>query len=702
MATAALWPMAVAAQTAPADPSSAQLDDVIVTAQRQEQRLQDVPVSITAVTSEELQARSVTSLSELQYSIPGLSSYDYGPGLEYIQIRGVSNSLGAPTVGIYLDEMPVTFTAQGSALDLRLIDLERIEVLRGPQATLYGEGSMGGTIRYLTRSPKLSGFNGFVEGEYSSTTDGAANTQFSGAVDVPLIEDRLGLRLVAAQENVGGYVDNATTGQADVNDVTISTIRGKLLFRPNDRLDISLLALHQESEQDNQNFGVNRRSTAGVESPNNDEYDLIQAVASYDFDGATLVASAGYVDRYTTVQYDLSPFYVPSLTAPAPFGFGLPVGFITEIPLISDTSSKAFSTDVHLSSRGDSRFGWIVGATYRDLDIEGVSAASTSPGSLPFTILASSYVQQSQSYSLYGEVSYAVTPRLRVLGGLRYYEDNRDQTSTSVSFDFPTVDNNEGTFDSLNPRLNVQYELSDTAMIYANAAKGFRSGGFNLTSAGGGVFTIPPTYAPDSIWTYEVGGKTRMFDNRLDLDLAVYRSNWTDVQSSNFVPGSAITVVTNSGQVSGWGVDFAATARPTDGLTLTATYGWNDLAYEENTADKLAGDPVDNAVRESYSASIDYRKPMASGVDGFARVDYQHAGSAQITLRNFGGQVIQRPARDLLNVRLGADFGAFEVAVFANNVFDEDAPNIIGPFGLFTENLEQRPRVVGISLRADF
>jgi outer membrane receptor protein involved in Fe transport len=239
-------------------------------------------------------------------------------------------------------------------------------------------------------------------------------------------------------------------------------------------------------------------------------------------------------------------------------------------------------------------------------------------------------------------------------------------------------------------------------MVYANVAKGFRSGGFNNTSAGLGIYPVPPTYRPDEIWTYEVGTKHQLFDNKVTLDASVFHSIWTDVQSNSFVPGSTLIVVTNSGKVKGWGIDLGVTARPTQELTLSGTLGLNNLEFKGVTADKLPGDPVDGAVRESWSASVDYRPALTDSITGIFRVDYQHAGKSRITARNFANGIIVRPGRDLVNLRVGAAVGPVEIALFADNLFDENNPLILGPFGVLAENLEQRPRVIGISFNGKF
>ncbi|WP_447763322.1 TonB-dependent receptor domain-containing protein [Sphingopyxis panaciterrae] len=214
---------------------------------------------------------------------------------------------------------------------------------------------------------------------------------------------------------------------------------------------------------------------------------------------------------------------------------------------------------------------------------------------------------------------------------------------------------------------------------------------------------IPPSYDSDEIWTYELGTKHRLFGGKLILDASVYRNEWLKVQSYTFVPGTTLAAVTNSGHVQGWGVDLSAMARLARDLTLTATYGWNNLKFDEATVDKAVGDPVDGAVRESWSASLDYRPALTADITGIFRIDYQHAGPSQITLRSFNvPEVIPRPGRDLINLRVGAGIGAVEVALFATNLFNEDAPNLIGPLGTISENIEQRPRVIGISANVKF
>ncbi|MDT9600591.1 TonB-dependent receptor [Sphingosinicella rhizophila] len=673
-------------------------NDIVVTAQRYEQRLQDVPISITAVTDEEIQARNAKLLADLQYAVPGLSMFGYGVGASYTQLRGVSNISGAATVGIYYDETPFTLSSVGLDPSAKLLDMERVEVLRGPQATLYGEGSMGGTIRYIPEAPQLDRIGGWAEGQWSDTKDGANNYVLEGAVNLPIVTDKIGVRIAASYERVGGWIDSVTTGERDINSADLYTVRGTLRLKPTDRLDVSLLGLYQKSAQDNQNFGVDQTTMAALETPLRDRTIFIQAKASYDFDFATLTGIAGYIDRDNSNTLDITSLYGPFLPL-----LGIPPGFITAIGLETVSEFKVYNGELRLASQGDGRLRWALGATFRNLEQTTTQSSTTAPNSLPFVLLLAGGPLENKSHAVYAELGYKIVPNLTATVGARYYSEHKTQRIESSNLGATSLDIGDGKFHSFNPRVNLSYEFSREAMIYANVAKGFRSGGFNLTSAGGGVIPVPPTYEPDEIWTYEAGGKLALARNRLVLDASVYRSIWSDVQAVTTAPGSALVYITNSGRVTGWGVDFSATARPVRALTLSGTFGWNNLAYTTTTADKFEGDPVDGAARLSYSASLDYRPMLTQAMTGIFRIDFQHAGRGQITVRNYVPALIrERPERDLLNVRAGVGFGPVELTVFANNLFNEKAPILIGPYGAIAENIEQRPRTIGISASTRF
>lgn len=676
------------------------LEEIVVTAQKYAQRLQDVPLSVSAVAGDEINARGATNLEDLQYSIPDLSAFKYGPGVEFIQIRGIASDVGGPTVGQYIDEMAISGVNSYSLYspDVRLIDMDRIEVLRGPQGTLYGQGSIGGTVRYVTASPSLTEMSGFVEGEGGAISDGGGSYRVNGAVTLPLVQDHLGLRLAGGYERDGGWIDSTTAGLANVNGADIKTGRAKLLLQPGDDLKVSVLFLHQDIDQNNQNFGIGGKTDAAVNTFDNSRYDLINGVVTYDLGSMLVTESIGYLDNHLEDQFDLTPYYLPVL---GPL-LGLPTGYITQIGYPATIDTRTLNDELRLSSQGQGPFHWTAGGFFQRSDIENDSLAHTAPAALPFSLLQNEVTSRSAAFSVFAEGTYKITSQLSALVGLRYYRDRESFDADTISFGLPTHDSGRATFHTVNPRFNLNYEFSSTSMVYFNAAEGFRSGGFNLTSAGMGVYPIPLTYKPDSLWSYEVGTKQQLLERKLELTASVYYNDWREVQSNFFAPGSAIEVVENGGKVTGWGTDLAVSAHPVAGLTVTASYGWNNLAYRTQTADKDVGDPVDNAVRESYSASVEYRHLVFGATNGFVRADYQHAGTAQITLRNFNDDIVHLPEHDRVNARLGLDFGRYQAAIVATNLFNDRHPVIPGPYGVLTENVEESPRMIGLNVTARF
>jgi len=666
-------------------------DVIIVTAQKREERILDVPLAITAITGIEIERRNSSSLMDLQYTVPGLSLTQNGPGQQRLQLRGITTSNGLPTVGQYLDEMPLSIDDNTQALDLRLLDIERVEVLRGPQGTLYGEGSMGGTIRYITTDPVLTRFESDAEAQVGMIADGGVAWRVNGVVNVPVIEDRVGVRLLAGYEDTGGWIDSAVTGEKDINKARILTLRGKILAQVTDNLEASILFLHQEQEQDYQNYGINRQSTALVQEINNPNYDLLNAVVRLDLGWAELMNSFGYQSAQNATRTDLSGVYVPLLPL-----LGFPAGFITSVGLNSTSDIEVLTDEIRLSSSPGGAFEWTVGLYGRTLDRTGVSLTVTAPGVAPFDLISATSTAESDAWAAFGELTWHTTESLTVTGGLRYFEEKRTLAAVSANFGVPASNTNEGSFDSLNPRLNISYDISLNGLVYASAAKGFRSGGFNAAAAGG-----PLSYDPEKLWTYEAGAKHQFFDRRLTVEGAVYYTDWDDVQSSFFNPGAALGYITNGGTVQGWGIDASLSARPTDGLTLSATYGWNNMEYKTASAEHAVGDPVDYAVRESWSGSIDYRRPVTDNVLGFARLDYQHAGPSFIINRGAGVNT-RIDSRDLLNAAVGIDLGALEVSLFVTNLTDDDTPIVPGPIGLIQQDVEQTPRVIGVNTKLHF
>ena len=673
------------------------LEEVLITAQKRTERDIDVPISTTVLTRQDIADRGARDLEDLQFAIPGFSALRYGPGEERAQMRGISSSYGRETIGRYLDEMPINSETVATSPDIRLLDMERIEILRGPQPTLYGDGSMGGTIRYVTASPDLRTTSASVTLDGNSVKDGANGYLANGYVSVPVVADSVGLRIAAGYEDQGGWIDRVPTGENDINGYKIGTIRAKLLVKLGDQSDLSFMFMHQKTDNPNQAFGIDGKTYGTVATPLNTNYNLANIVLRINLGFAELVETPGYIDYNIDSQFDLSPFYVPLLEAPPPFGFGLPPGYVTQIAQVSNSNLKTYSNELRLVSTPGTALSWAVGFDYRHTDAGGPTTTKTAPNQLPFELLGVSGDTVDKIWALWAEGGYKFAERWTATVGARYYHDETTETTTSTIFGVPSTSNQQATFTSTNPRVNLSYQLAKDQLVYVEAAKGFRSGGFNSS-------TQNPPYAPESLWTYELGSKGEYFDRKLSLEADVYYSDWKGVQDTFTLP-NGLAVIENGGHVTGPGFDVAATWTPIKNFEIGATYGWNDLKFTEvpPNGDKIVGDRPDFSVRNTWSAFTDYRHRIAAGLDVYGRVDFNHKGESQITFRQPPyNQVIPLPIQDILNLRLGLTFRNFDVSIYENNATNERAPIIPGPFGIIVDNVELRPRVYGVTVMAHF
>ena len=683
---------------APPTVAAAAPEEIIVTANKRSERLLDVPLSITAITGEDIARRNATNISDIQQIVPSFRIVQLGVGTQRVEIRGISQYVGQPTVGSYLDEVSVNAGAvQGSQLDVRLVDLDRIEVLRGPQPTLYGEGSVGGTVRYVAASPDLTRFGGHFDANVGFVTDGGTAERFDAVANLPIVADKLGVRIAVDHEDTGGYIDIPAIGRKDGNNISATTLRGKILAKPSDKLTLSLLIQHQSESQANQNFSAeNRTSIAAVPTPTKDVYTVGNLVASYDFGPVTLLSTTGIIDRHSTATYDVTPFYQRFFAL-----FGLPAN--TTVPEGSTAASYSETEEVRLTTNTKGPFRALLGGVYTNARTYGAFSIVTQP--VPFAPLAydSNGVTRSESWSIFGSAGYDITSRLTLSVGGRYFEEKR-RSVNSTAFGggpFSTLDQS-GKFHSFNPRIDLSYKTSPDGLVYFNAAKGFRSGGFNPPGRPG--VPIPPTFAPEKLYSYELGTKQQLMHRRAAVELSVYYNDYQGVQSpfpiydANGVQVSSAT--TNQGKANGIGVDFGASFKVTPAFTVAGNVGYNDVRFQSKSTARLKGDPLDLTPDLTWSAAGDYRHALNDRLGFTAHLDAGHTGQGVLTIRNFQPQTFSDPYT-LVNGRIGLDFKRFKLYGFANNIFDEN--RIVQPaFGGYAEPLRTRPRTVGIGVRADF
>ncbi|MBU3670917.1 MAG: TonB-dependent receptor [Sinobacteraceae bacterium] len=673
------------------------LAEVVVTAQRREQKLSEVPVAISAITAQEFQRRSAQSLDDIQAMVPSLRMVDIGPGSQRIQLRGVSQYLGQATVGNYIDEFSVTNPGPVGVAEVQLIDLERVEVLRGPQPALYGEGSMGGTIRYITADPDLETPRGSVAAEGSSTADGEMGYRVEGIASFPIAPGVAGLRLAAQKRKVGGWVDSPS-GE-DYNGREVTTVRAKLLAQPSEQFTVSLLGLYNESTQDSISFSLDGLKTAQKSiTPANQKYTLGVLQASYDFGAVTLQSVTGYLDQSSFARRDIGPF------------FNTLFGFPAFTAAFSDANGtfERVSQELRLTSRSDQTFRYLFGATVAEGKGGGPQFTTYKPAPFPafgiFNDRFDPYVK-SETTAIYGNLEFDFASRFTLEAGGRYFREKLTQRGTTTSFDAggPGVPRTstvagKGTFSTFNPRVSLRADF-DGRLVYASAARGFRSGGFNLAQG-----SQNPTFDPESLWTYEVGTKLSFLDNRLYLEAAVYYQDYTDIQSTNVTPLGG-TAVFNSGKADGSGVDLALVLRPTDTFRLTTSWGYNDVSFTTTAVDKRAGDPLDLVPPNNVSVAAEWRPAKSGNIQWTVNVDANYTEKGAIILRQIAAlgfrAVAPNDSRTLVNARVSADFGNYEIFGYGTNL--GNALKQVNPsFAAFVEPIFTQPRTIGAGIRYQF
>ncbi len=659
------------------------LEEVIVTAQKRDERLVDVPIALTAFTSAMLADTGAAQLSDFLQSAPGVGIVDNQSGQQNIQIRGINSTFGNAVVGYYLDELPFTLVGNTQLPDVRTYDLQRIEVLRGPQGTLYGDGSLGGTIRILTYDPELDGFAANADLISSSTSGGDGNFAAKGMMNMVFKEDVAGLRLVASEERFGGWIDNTTTGEKDQNTRDISNFRGKFRWVPTDRLDIVLSAWHTEEDVVGDALALDDMTTADPAPTYDTNYDLYGATIRYRFDSMDLVSATSYMD-YTADS----------------------VTWIAGIFDFTDlTDQNIFSQELRLASTGEGIFRWSTGLFYRSMDRH-------TQALLPAFAITQDLQLESDSYAAFGEGTFTLLDdKLDLTLGLRYFEDDRlyvEDVDPALLALIQSVDPTftgvvDETFDNASPRFNVAYRFSDDWNTYVNVAEGFRTGqpqpAISLGLAALFGIDIPSGIEPETLWSYEWGTKGILLDGRAMFEAALFYNDWEDLQVPVFVTPQVRALI-NGGTAVTKGAEAGFTINATDGLTLNLTGSYTDAEFTEDVPgiNILDGDDIPNVPEFTFSASATYRWQMTAELGGFIYGGAQYSSELKDGV-NFAGD---GDSYTRVDMRLGLEAAIGSAYLFVDNLTDEDgaiAPYYSGPAGPATR---LRPLTIGLQLSARF
>ena len=687
------------------------IEEIIVTAQKRDQALKDVPMSISAVTAEDVATMGAVDLSELQTTVPSLTVTSLGGVSESITIRAVSppGSL-LPVVGRYIDEMTVNAETTGYGIDFPLVDIERVEVLKGPQGTLYGEGSIGGTVRYITRGPTPGEVDGAMEVSARTVDRGSEGVRAFAAGNVPMGSDVFGLRLAGYWEEGPGWVDNRFGGKND-NTRDRWFVRAKARLQPAENFRADLLYQHYENEQPTINFShLDFTSDYFIPFPNEINYDIANLVLNWDAGPFEVTSSTGYQHRTIFNSLDISGFkpfvelLFPGTTDLAPV-FGNPQAVASPITAIGyslDQVVETFSQEVRANVRLSEVFQLTAGGFYKDSKHLAPLFTEYFPDpNVPVPeALGGDLNIYTESWAIFGELT-AVFDRLEAIAGIRYYEDTRDSTNIVSQFGAPigvvdTVDN-----DKVALRFVLKYSFDEYLMAYASYSDGFRSGGiqfFDLELFGIGE----NTFDPEELATWEIGAKGTLGEGRLDFDVAAFLTKYRNVQV--YAPNPlGLQAFNNGGRAEVKGVEVAATLNLTDDFFLRATYGFNDSEYTRPGTTHLKGDPMDGVPEYTLSLSADYRFEWWGDVGGHARVDYFYQDEQITSLRGFGyaEERVTTEGIKTLNVRLGWTLQNWSLYVFGENLTNEEQQLGV-PLATVLEYVLQQPRTIGLTARMHF
>lgn len=838
--------MPACAQDVPADKAADKPEeggDIVVTATRKSEALSKVPISVTALTQNEVVKQGLRNIDDIARLTPGVSIRKSGTAVSNVSIRGISSAAGASTIGVYIDDTPIQVRALGVASSIMypaLFDLDRVEVLRGPQGTLFGAGSEGGTIRFLQPAPSVTEWTGRARGDLATTANGAESHEAAFAIGGPIVTDKIGFRASAYFRHDGGFIDkvtgtpvvNSTTGalgagslsftnqslyKADVNSSDTFAARIALTFKPTETLtitpsfnyqsfytpDASPVAWASLSNFSNADY-VTPRWNPTVDAthlalnvnsgePQKDKFLMPSLKIEADLGFANLISTTSYFKRDTSQTLDYTQIYAVSYA-----GRQVPSSGDVAISTVSNRQ-RNWTQELRLQSAGSGPLSWVVGGFYARNEQQAIQLSETNflpflnplfgvrTNGAPFGAGYSAFInyygvpQLNGTASYYSnfkaidkqlagfaDVTYNLTEKLKLTAGVRVA---RNEIQYAAYYDGPANNLNaprglacvpgtgtgsvpcsavavgqykpgEGPFaprylnsaasgsdTAVTPKFGVSYQATPGSMVYATASKGFRPSGAQIALPGNcsaelvqlgyvnaqGQASSPQTYGADSVWSYELGAKTRLFGGALSLNGSVFHIKWSNIQSTVSVSSCLQSLTDNLGSATSEGFDLSAVLKPVKELTLAAQVGYTNARFDADTVINgrrlyTGGSALPNSGAPwTVTLSGDFRLPVDQQTY-YVRGDYTYKSRERRTGLTDPGSYsydINAPVTrsyELVNMRAGVEFGQLDVSVYANNVFNA-APQLgLGHTRnqpVFTTYVV-RPRTVGLTAAYSF
>ncbi len=714
------------------DSSSFGLEEIVVTAAKRgyAESLQSVPMSIQALPERTIEQAGIKDFTDFARMAPSVSMAGSDTGTPQVSIRGVrttavpaTTTQENPLTSIYYDDLPVSMANFNPNLDL--FDIQRIEVLRGPQGTLYGAGAMGGNIRFVTNKPNLMELEGKVEASLATTKHGGEVYDLKVLVNVPVVEDKFALRITGTSHWDDGYVDNNYLGIKDFDKNKRQGARISALFQPTEDLSITANFIYQDTTfKQGRSTLISRPGELPIvdnpttniygNSPFLDELQIYNLAVEYDLGWATAYSSSSYFKR------NMSNAGTVHTLMEAMFGLQI------DAPNAVYWDNKDFVQEFRLTSVGDERLNWVIGAFYskrkvnydQDFtidDAENVFGFPTGGYGAPnddILFFGDTNTKQKQ-YAVFGEATYKITDKLHATAGLRWFKSEQDfDLHFAGLFQGGTYRLTENTSaDGVTPKFALAYHASDAWMIYANAAKGYRLGGMNepvpedLCAADlseVGLTEGPTTFGSDSLWSYELGTKSQFFQRRMTLNASVFYIDWKNIQTLKSLPNCGFYFTENAGALESKGFEVEMMAMPMRGLTLTLAATYTDATLAQDVPNLIAveGDRTPYVPKWSASASAEYVQPVTDSLNGYIRFDLQHVGKRYTEFNT--ARAIAMPSYEIGNIHLGIQQENWEIAFFVKNIWDKRALTSAGFSSNVTTYVIERPRTIGVTLRANY
>jgi iron complex outermembrane receptor protein len=700
----ATWSFACYAQSAPAPAPAASaasapgsdvkgapqtLQSVTVTVTRRRETIKEVPMQVNLVDTDGLAKSGARSLIDFVADQPGVVVQDSGgPGISEISIRGVTTGAATiATVGSYVDDVPVgssTAFARGQtmALDMGLLDLKRIEILRGPQGTLYGAGAMGGVLKYVTNEPETDRFFGSVSLGASKTQRGGAGYTTSTVLNVPLKEDVAGLRVAAFYDHAPGKVDSVgAVDRAHSDDGHTTGARASLLVTPSNELRLRATVASQRLRRNGYDFAdydiatgrpVSGEGTRrlGVPESYGVDTDLYSAEVEYDFGFAVLSAvTSGQKTKSPTVQDATA--YVPLLA-----GFGIDLLTIDQRVKVDVRKN---TQEVRLVSKSDKQFEWLAGVFYtREKALNSQSLLSTTvDGSAPPDLLTAELPSDYREVAAYGDATWKFASGVSLTAGARIARNKQSYTQNSSGL----LLGGDASFTATSAEtartylLTAAYALNPQSSVYARVASGYRPGGPNaeVRDPNTGELAAPTKFEHDTLTSFELGYKADLLDKTLSLQASVYDIEWKQVQQ--YLVVNTVQVIANGGAARVQGLELSATYLANSQLSIGTSLALTDAKLTEDAAGlgATAGQRLPTSPRVSGQVNATYRFPLLGG-EAYAGGNVRYVGARNV---GFEGSVnvpyYKMPSYTLVDAQAGIAFGKFNVAFYLRNLFDREA-----------------------------